>query len=55
MKRARYSTRTLEGKLAVLVVQGKLLPATKPGVFKPFKPVPVKGKPVSQTIIDDRS
>ena len=45
---------TLEEKLAALVAEGKLLPAAKPGPFKPFKPVRVKGQPVSKTIIEDR-
>jgi hypothetical protein len=53
-KTRRNSARPLEGKLAALVVQGKLLPAAQPGVFKPFTPVLVKGKAVSQIIIDDR-
>lgn len=50
----RNSAPTLEEKLAALVVEGKLLPAAKPGPFKPFKPVRVKGQPVSKTIIEDR-
>ena len=50
----RNSARTLEEKLAALVAEGKLLPAAKSGPFKPFKPVRVKGKPVSRTIIEDR-
>jgi prevent-host-death family protein len=50
----RNSARALEEKLAALVAEGKLLPAEKPGPFKPFKPVRVKGKPVSKTIIEDR-
>jgi antitoxin (DNA-binding transcriptional repressor) of toxin-antitoxin stability system len=50
----RNSAPTLEEKLASLVAEGKLLPAAKPGPFKPFKPVRVKGQPVSRTIIKDR-
>jgi antitoxin (DNA-binding transcriptional repressor) of toxin-antitoxin stability system len=50
----RISAGTPEEKLAGLVAEGKLLPAEKPGPFKPFKPVRVKGKPVSRTIIEDR-
>ncbi|MGA2607232.1 MAG: hypothetical protein ABSH01_07215 [Terriglobia bacterium] len=50
----RNSAPTLEEKLAALVAEGKLLPAAKPGPFKPFKPVRVKGQPVSKTIIEDR-
>ncbi len=43
-----------EEKLAALVAEGKLLPAAHPGSFRPFKPVAVKGKPVSKTILEDR-
>jgi prevent-host-death family protein len=50
----RNSARTLEEKLAALVAEGKLLPAAKPGRFKPVRPVRVEGKPVSRTIIEDR-
>jgi prevent-host-death family protein len=50
----RNSARTLEQKLASLVAEGKLLRAAKPGPFKPFKPVRVKGMPVSKMIIEDR-
>jgi antitoxin (DNA-binding transcriptional repressor) of toxin-antitoxin stability system len=48
----RSSAPTLEEKLATLVAEGKLLPAEKPGPFKPFEPVRVKGQPVSKTIIE---
>jgi antitoxin (DNA-binding transcriptional repressor) of toxin-antitoxin stability system len=48
------SARSLEEKLAGLVAEGRLLPAAKPGPFKPFKPVSVKGKHVSKIIIEDR-
>jgi prevent-host-death family protein len=50
----RNTALSLEEKLASLVAEGKLLPAAKPGPFKPFKPVRVKGQPVSKTIIEDR-
>jgi len=50
----RNSAHTLEEKLVVLVAEGKLLPAAEPGPFRPFKPVRVKGQPVSKTIIEDR-
>lgn len=50
----RSSASTLEEKLAALVGEGKLLPPAHPGSFRPFKPVAVKGKPVSKTIIEDR-
>ena len=48
------SAQTLEEKIAVLVAEGRLLGAKKTGPFKPFKPVRVKGKPVSRLIIEDR-
>jgi antitoxin (DNA-binding transcriptional repressor) of toxin-antitoxin stability system len=50
----RDSARTVEEKLATLVAEGKLLPAREAGPFKPFKPVRVRGKPVSKIIIEDR-
>ncbi len=50
----RSSALTLEEKIAALVAEGKLLPAAQAGSFKPFKPVAVKGKPVSKTIIEER-
>jgi hypothetical protein len=50
----RSSARTLEEKLAALAAEGKLLPATKPGPFKPSRSIRVRGKPVSRTIIEDR-
>ena len=48
------SAPTLEERIAALVAEGRLLPAEEPGPFKPFKPVRVKGKPVSKLIIEDR-
>lgn len=50
----RSSARSLEEKLGALVAEGKLLPAAKHGPFKPFKPVRVKGMPVSKSIIEER-
>ena len=50
----RSSARTLEEKLAGLVAEGRLLRPAKPGTIKPFKPIRVKGQPVSKTIIEDR-
>jgi len=50
----RNSARSLEEKLAGMVAEGRLLPAVKPGPFKPFTPIRVKGQPVSKTIIEDR-
>jgi hypothetical protein len=50
----RNSVRTREELIAALAAEGKLLPAVSPGPFKPFKPMRVKGKPVSRIIIEDR-
>jgi len=50
----RSSARTQEELIAALVAEGKLLPPANPGPLKPFKPVRVKGKPVSEIIIEDR-
>jgi antitoxin (DNA-binding transcriptional repressor) of toxin-antitoxin stability system len=48
------SARTLEERIAALVAEGRLLRAEKAGPFKAFKPVRVKGKPVSGLILEDR-
>ena len=48
------SAPTLEERIAALVAEGKLLRAEKAGPFASFKPVRVKGKPVSRMIIEDR-
>ncbi len=48
------SASTLEERIAALVVEGRLLRAEKAGPCLPFKPVRVKGKPVSRLIIEDR-
>lgn len=50
----RNAAKSLDEKLASLVAEGKLLPASKPGPFKRFKPISVKGKPVSKIIIEGR-
>ena len=50
----RETARTEEDIIAALVAEGKLLPATKPGPFEPFKPLKLRGKPLSQSIIEDR-
>ena len=48
------AARSLEEKLAGLIAEGKLLPPVKSGHFRRFKPIRVKGKPVSTMIIEDR-
>ena len=48
------SARTEGEVVAALAAEGKLVPAAKPGPFKPFKPLKIRGKPFSQTIIEDR-
>lgn len=50
----RTSASTEEEILAALVAEGKLLPAANPGPFEPFKPLKLKGKPLSQSVIEDR-
>lgn len=45
---------SIEERLASLAKQGKIrLPLTN-AKLKPFKPIKVKGKPVSETIIEER-
>ncbi len=50
----RETARTEEDIIAALVAEGKLLPAANPGPFEPFKPLKLRGKPLSQSIIEDR-
>ena len=50
----RSSAQTLEERIAAAVAEGKLLPAEGSGPFAPFRPVRVKGKPVSRLILEDR-
>lgn len=45
---------TPEEKLAALAAAGKLIPAKERGPMAPFKPVKLRGKPLSQTILEDR-
>jgi antitoxin (DNA-binding transcriptional repressor) of toxin-antitoxin stability system len=48
------SAPTLEERIAALVAEGRLLRAEKAGPFTSFKPVRVKGTPVSRIIMEDR-
>jgi len=48
------SALTLQERIAALVAEGRLLRAEEAGPIKPFKPVRVKGKPVSRQIVEDR-
>jgi antitoxin (DNA-binding transcriptional repressor) of toxin-antitoxin stability system len=50
----RISAQTEEEIVAALVAEGKLIGPVKVGPFKPFKPIKMRGKPLSQTIIEDR-
>jgi prevent-host-death family protein len=51
----RSSTQATEEEIiAALVAEGKLIPPKDPGPFEPFKPLKVRGKPLSRTIIEDR-
>jgi len=48
------SAQTTEERLAAMVAAGKSIPAKERGPMKPFKPLKIRGKPLSQTIIEDR-
>jgi antitoxin (DNA-binding transcriptional repressor) of toxin-antitoxin stability system len=50
----RTSARTEEEIVAALIAEGKLIGPVKPRPFRPFKPLKIRGKPLSQTIIEDR-
>jgi prevent-host-death family protein len=50
----RASAQTEKDIIAALVAEGKLIGAVKPGPVKPFRPIKMRGKPLSQTIIEDR-
>ena len=50
----RRSAHTVEEKVGALVAEGRLVGATDGGRMKPFKPITVKGTPVSKMIIEDR-
>ena len=50
----RNSARTEAEVVAALVAEGKLIPASKPGPFKRFNPLKIRGEPFSRTIIEDR-
>jgi len=50
----RNSARTEDEMIAALVAEGRLIGPLRRGPFRPFKPVRVKGKAVSQMIIEDR-
>jgi antitoxin (DNA-binding transcriptional repressor) of toxin-antitoxin stability system len=48
------SAQTTEERLAAMAAAGKLIPAKERGPMKPFKPRKLRGKPFSQSIIEDR-
>ncbi len=50
----RDAALTREERLAALVAEGKIQPASLHGPFGVFKPVAVKGKPASRIILKDR-
>jgi antitoxin (DNA-binding transcriptional repressor) of toxin-antitoxin stability system len=50
----KTSARTEEEIVAALIAEGKLTGPLKPAAFKPFKPLKMRGKPLSRTIIEDR-
>jgi hypothetical protein len=45
---------SLEEKLVSLAKQGKIRLPLKKGKMNPFKPIKIKGKPLSETIIEER-
>ncbi len=53
-KPGRTSAQTEEEIVAGLIAEGKLIGPVKPGPFKPFKPIKMRGKPLSRMIIEDR-
>ena len=44
----------IEERLASLAKQGKIRLPLKNAGLKPFKPLKIKGKPISETIIEER-
>lgn len=50
----RASAQTEEDIIAALVAEGKLIGPLKPGPFKPFKPIKMRGKPLSRMIMEER-
>jgi hypothetical protein len=48
------SAQTTEEMLAAMAAAGKLIPARQPGPVKPFRPLKMRGKLLSQMIIEDR-
>jgi antitoxin (DNA-binding transcriptional repressor) of toxin-antitoxin stability system len=53
-KPERASAQTEEEIIAALVAEGKLIGPVKTGPFKPFKPIKMRGKPLSRMIIEER-
>jgi len=50
----RNQERADECVTRALEAEGKLQPLSKPGPFKPFKPIKMRGKPLSRIIIEER-
>jgi hypothetical protein len=50
---SEWETLTLDEKLDELERQGHIRRG-RGGPFKPFKPLPLRGKPLSEIIIEDR-
>ena len=50
----RVPAQTEEEIVAALIAEGKLIGPVKPQPFEDFKPLKMRGKPLSQTIIEDR-
>jgi hypothetical protein len=50
----RTKLQSEEEIVAALIAKGKLIGPLKRGRFEPFKPIKMRGKPLSQAIIEDR-
>jgi antitoxin (DNA-binding transcriptional repressor) of toxin-antitoxin stability system len=48
------SAQTTEERLAAMAAAGKVTLPRDPGPFKPFKPIKMRGKPLSRMIIEER-
>ena len=53
-KLERVPAQSEEEIVAALIAEGKLTGPVKPEPFEDFKPIKMRGKPLSKTIIEDR-
>ena len=52
--RERKGELTVEQALKEMEEEGLLIPASRPGPMADFKPIKLRGKPISETISEDR-